>query len=76
MLYSIITLNKLIDAINNLPTLREPCFKDASNIRHKIGQGLYLCKLLAQKSNNNEEAIELYNTKMNEIYGNKENNLN
>lgn len=37
-------------------------------IRRSISQGVYLCKILAQRSNNNEDAIKLYYSKMKENY--------
>lgn len=40
---------------------------DVTEIRRSIGQGAYVCKLLAQKSYTNEDAVKLFHDKMKEI---------
>lgn len=67
-MYNIITLEKLTSYLKTLPDIREINFRDISEIRYHIGLGCFVCKLLAQKSANNEEAIKLYHSKMKELY--------
>lgn len=69
-MYNIIKNNRLRQALESLPTIREVNFSDVIEIRRKTGQGCYICKLLAQKSQDNEHAIELFKYKMNEIVTN------
>ena len=66
-MYNIIKNNRLRQVLESLPTIREVNFLDVTEIRSKTGQGCYICKLLAQKSQDNECAVELFNNKMNEI---------
>ncbi len=68
-MYNILTLEKLTSCLKNLPDIREINFRDVTEIRYHIGLGCFVCKLLAQKSANNEEAIKLYYSKMKELYG-------
>lgn len=67
-MYNILTLEKLIAYLKTLPTIREVNFRDVTEIRYHIGLGYFICKLLAQKSANNEDAIKLYHNKMKELY--------
>lgn len=61
-MYSIIKSNKIIEFLNNKPTIRENVtIEDCKDVRNKIGQGLFMCKLLCKKSHNTEEAIKLFN---------------
>lgn len=48
-MYHILESRKLTESLNSLPTVREIHFDDAIEIRRSIGQGAYVCKLLAQK---------------------------
>lgn len=68
-MYNILTLEKLTEYLKTLPTVREATFRDATEIRYHTSLGYFVCKLLAQKSSNNEEAIKLYHNKMKELYG-------
>lgn len=54
-MYHILESRKLTESLNSLPTVREIHFDDVIEIRRSIGQGAYVCKLLAQKSYTNEE---------------------
>lgn len=67
-MYHIIKLDKLVKSISTLPILREVNIQDIIEIRRSISQGVYLCKILAQRSNNNKDAIKLYYSKMKENY--------
>lgn len=49
-MYHILESRKLTKSLNSLPTVREIHFDDVTEIRRSIGQGAYVCKLLAQKS--------------------------
>lgn len=66
-MYHILKSYKLTESLNSLPTVREIHFDDVTEIRRSIGQGIYVCKLLAQKSYTNEDAIKLFHDKMKEI---------
>ena len=48
-MYHILESRKLTKSLNSLPTVREIHFDDVIEIRRSIGQGAYVCKLLAQK---------------------------
>lgn len=67
-MYNTLILEKLITCLKALPTIREVTFRDATEIRYHTGLGYFICKLLAQKSSNNEEAIKLYHNKIKELY--------
>lgn len=67
-MHNILTLEKLTECLKALPTIREATFKDITEIRYHIGLGCFICKLLAQKSTSNEDAIKLYYSKMKELY--------
>lgn len=64
-MYHILESRKLTKSLNSLPTVREIHFDDVTEIRRSIGQGAYVCKLLAQKSYTN--AVKLFHDKMKEI---------
>lgn len=64
-MYHILKSRKLTESLNYLPTVREVHFDDVIEIRRS--QGTYVCKLLAQKSYTNEDAIKLFHDKMREI---------
>lgn len=49
-MYHILESRKLTKSLNSLPTVREIHFDDVTEIRRSIGQGAYVCKLLAQKA--------------------------
>lgn len=66
-MYHILESRKLTESLNSLPTVRETHFDDVIEIRRSIGQGAYVCKLLAQKSYTNEDAVKLFHDKMKEI---------
>lgn len=68
-MYNILTLEKFIAHLKTLPTIREVSFRDATEIRYHTGLGYFICKLLAQKSANNKNAIKLYYDKLYENYG-------
>ena len=63
-MYNILESRKLTEPLNHLPTVREVHFSDVIEIRRSIGQGVYVCKLLAQKSYTNEDAIKFFYDKM------------
>ena len=66
-MYHILEYRKLTKYLISLPTVREIHFDDVIEIRRGIGEGAYVCKLLAQKSYTNEDAIKLFHEKMKEI---------
>ena len=67
-MYHVLESHKLTESINSLPTVRgEIHFDDVIEIRRSISQGAYVCKLLAQKSHTNEDAVKLFHDKMKEI---------
>lgn len=71
-MYCIINSSKLVQAISTFQTVRRwdnksDFFKDVNEIRHKTGLGLYICKLLAQKAQNNEDSINLLNKLIKEL---------
>jgi hypothetical protein len=49
-MYHILESRKLTKSLNSLPTVREIHFDDVIEIRRSIGQGAYVCKLLAKKA--------------------------
>lgn len=48
-MYHILKSRKLTESLNHLPTVREVHFDDVIEIRRSIGQGTYVCKLLAKR---------------------------
>lgn len=60
-MYCILFNTGLSKELKNFPIVREVSFPDIIEIRKYTGLGLYLCKLLAQRSRNVEEAIDLLN---------------
>ena len=61
-MYCILSNAGLSKELKNFPIVREVSFPDIIEIRKHTGLGVYLCKLLAQRSRNVEEAIELLKT--------------
>lgn len=66
-MYHVLESRKLVESLNSLPTVREAHFDDIMRVRQNIGQGVYICKLLTQKSYTNEGAVKLFHDKMREI---------
>ena len=66
-MYHVLESHKLTESLNSLPTVREIHVDDVIEIRQSISQGVYVCKLLAQKSHTNEDAVKLFHNKMKEI---------
>lgn len=60
-MYCILSNARLSTELKNFPIVREVSFPDIIEIRKHTGLGVYLCKLLAQRSRNVEEAIDLLN---------------
>ena len=57
-MYHVLESHKLTKSLNSFPTVREIHFDDVIEIRRNISQGAYVCKLLAQKSHTNEDAVK------------------
>ena len=52
--------NEILKVINTLPDARKISMEEIFELRKIIYKGAYFCKKLLQKSNNIDEAIELY----------------
>ena len=60
-MYCILSNARLSKELKNFPIVREVSFTDITEIRKHTGLGVYLCKLLAQRSKSTEEATNLLN---------------
>ncbi len=60
-MYCILSNARLSKELKNFPIVREVSFTDITEIRKHTGLGVYLCKLLAQRSKSVEEATDLLN---------------
>lgn len=55
-MYCILSNARLSKELKNFPIVREVSFTDITEIRKHTGLGVYLCKLLAQRSKSVEGA--------------------
>ena len=64
-MYNKVRSTNIIREIRQLPTIKEhPIMHDIMEVRHKLGEGVIICKLLMQKTGNIDEAVTLYNNIM------------
>lgn len=60
-MYHTLKLKKLIEELNSLPIIRNLPMSDIKEVREKACVGFHLARMLTERSNNSEEAVNLLN---------------